>query len=76
MCQGTPSRLRSRAHRDPAPVAVVASARRGLYDRGLVHEGLDYVLRFTLIISAAVIVLVALTVAIFLYVRRRSRSAD
>src|SRR6185503_2902989 len=42
----------------------------------LVHEGLDFVLQFTLIISAAVIVLVAITVAIFLYVRRRSRSAD
>jgi hypothetical protein len=42
----------------------------------LVHEGFDFVLRFTLIISAAVILLVAITVAIFLYVRRRSRSAD
>jgi hypothetical protein len=49
---------------------------RGLYDRPLVHEGLDFVLRFTLIISAVVIVLVAITAAIFLYVRRRSRSAD
>jgi len=40
----------------------------------LVHEGLDFVLRFTIIISVAVIVLVAITVAIFLYVRRQSRS--
>jgi hypothetical protein len=41
-----------------------------------VHEGLDFVLRFTLLVSAGVIVLVAITVAIFLYVRRRSRSAN
>jgi hypothetical protein len=41
-----------------------------------VHEGVDFVLRFTLFISVAMIALVAITVAIFLYVRRRSRSAD
>jgi heme/copper-type cytochrome/quinol oxidase subunit 2 len=41
-----------------------------------VHEGLDFVIHFTLIISAVVVVLVAITAAIFLYVRRRSRSAD
>ena len=54
----------------------VASGTHGLYDRGRVYEGLDFILRFTLLVSAAVIVLVAITVAIFLYVRRRSRSEN
>jgi hypothetical protein len=48
----------------------------GLYDRRQVHEGLDFILRFTLYVSAVVVVLVAITVAIFLYVRRQSRSGQ
>jgi hypothetical protein len=41
-----------------------------------VHEELDFILRFTLLVSAAVIAMVTIAVAIFLYVRRRSRSAN
>lgn len=56
---------------------MVASAPSRLYDRRLVqNDGLDFILRFTLIVSATVIVLVAISVAIFLYIRRRSRSAN
>lgn len=56
---------------------MVASAPSRLYDQGLVqNDGLDFILRFTVIVSAAVVVLVAISVAIFLYVRRRSRSAN
>jgi hypothetical protein len=40
----------------------------------MVREGLDFVVRFTLLGTAAVLVLVGISVAIFLVVRQRSRS--
>jgi hypothetical protein len=39
-----------------------------------VREGLDFIVSFTLIGAAAIVVAVAITVGIFLIIRRRSQS--
>ena len=36
------------------------------------REGLDFVVQFTLIGAAAIVIVVAVTVGVFLFVRRRS----
>ena len=38
------------------------------------REGLDFVVSFTLIGAAAIVVVVAITVGVFLIIRRRSQS--
>lgn len=40
------------------------------------REGLDFVLWFTLVAAAVVVVMVAITVGIFLIVRRRSQAGS
>jgi hypothetical protein len=42
----------------------------------LVREGLDFVVSFTLVATAVIVAVVAITVGVFLIVRRRSQTGS